>query len=124
MFNPTLGFILLFVSNPMESSLFYQRILNLKPQEESPTFVMFILENGIALGLWSKYTAEPRVDSPAGAMEVCFPVEDVDSTYTDLGNKGVTITQKPTEMDFGRTFVFLDPDGHRIRFYNLREMQR
>jgi hypothetical protein len=24
-------------------------------------------------------------------------------------------------MDFGRTFVAIDPDGHRIRVYKLRD---
>jgi predicted enzyme related to lactoylglutathione lyase len=32
-----------------------------------------------------------------------------------------TVAQKPTDMDFGRTFVVLDPDGHRIRVYKLHE---
>lgn len=121
MFNPTLGFTLLFVANPLKSSLFYQEILNLKPIEESPTFVMFALKNGVMLGLWSKYTAEPRVDAPAGALEIGFPTENVDALYEEWGRKLATVAQKPTDMDFGRTFVILDPDGHRIRAYKLHE---
>lgn len=91
----------------------------MKPIEESPTFVMFALKNGVMLGLWSKYTAEPRVEVPPGALEVCFPSDNVDALYELWGQKHVTIAQKPTEMDFGRTFVALDPDGHRIRIYKL-----
>ncbi|MBS0615734.1 MAG: VOC family protein [Verrucomicrobia bacterium] len=120
---PHLGFVLLFVANPQKSSLFYQDILGLKPIEESPTFVMFALKNGGLLGLWSKYTAEPRVDAPAGAVEICFPTEDVDTLYEAWGQKQLTIMQKPTSMDFGRTFVILDPDGHRVRIYKLQEGQ-
>lgn len=121
MFSPTLGFTLLFVTNPQKSSLFYQEILELQPIEESPTFVMFALKNGVMLGLWSKYTAEPRVDAPAGAFEICFPAENVDALYEEWGRNHVTVAQKPTDMDFGRTFVVLDPDGHRIRVYKLHE---
>lgn len=121
MLNPVLGFTLLFVNNPQKSSLFYQDILGLKPIEESPTFVMFALKNGVMLGLWSKHTAEPRVDAPAGALEICFPTENVDALYEAWGKKNVTVAQKPTDMDFGRTFVILDPDGHRIRAYKLHE---
>lgn len=124
MLNPTLGFTLLFVENPQKSSLFYQEIFNLRPLEESPTFVMFPLRNGVMLGLWSKYTAEPRVEASAGASELCFPVENVDVLYEELGKKHVTVAQKPTDMDFGRTFVILDPDGHRIRVYKLQEEVR
>ena len=119
MFNPNLGFVLLFVSNPMKSAEFYGSILGLKPIEESPTFAMFRLANGVMLGLWSRHTAEPRVEAFAGAMDICFPADNVDQMYEFLGKKGVTIAQKPTDMDFGRTFVFLDPDGHRIRIYKL-----
>lgn len=121
MFGATLGFTLLFVANPQKSSLFYQEILEIKPIEESATFVMFALKNGVMLGLWSKYTAEPRVDASAGALEICFPAENVDALYEEWGRKQVTVAQKPTDMDFGRTFVVLDPDGHRIRVYKLHE---
>jgi catechol 2,3-dioxygenase-like lactoylglutathione lyase family enzyme len=121
MFAAHLGLILLFVDNPQSSSLFYQDILEMKPLEESPTFVMFALKNGVMLGLWSKHTAEPLVKSPAGALEICFPATDVDALYDIWGKKRVTVAQKPTDMDFGRTFVILDPDGHRIRIYKLGE---
>lgn len=118
-----LGFVLLFVNNPKKSSLFYQDLLNIKPVEESPTFVMFALKNGVMLGLWSKHTAEPRIEAPAGASEICFPSDDVDALYEEWGSKQLVVAQKPTDMDFGRTFVVLDPDGHRIRIYKLFEEQ-
>ena len=34
---------------------------------------------------------------------------------------GVKILQPPTDMDFGRTFVALDPDGHRLRVFAAAE---
>lgn len=105
MFTPSLGFVLLFVSNPQKSSAFYQELFGINPIEESPTFVMFALKNGVMLGLWSKYTAEPHVEAPAGALEICFPTEDVDSLYEEWGKKHATVAQKPTDMDFGRTFM-------------------
>lgn len=124
MFTPSLGFVLFFVSNPQKSCAFYQELLGISPVEVSPTFVMFALKNGVMLGLWSKYTAEPRVEAPAGASEICFSVEDVDALYEDWGKKSVTIAQKPIDLDFGRTFVALDPDGHRIRILKLFEANR
>jgi len=27
------------------------------------------------------------------------------------------VAQKPVDMDFGHTFVALDPDGHRLRVF-------
>ncbi len=121
MFKHSIGYVLLFVENPQISATFYSDILGLKPVEKSPTFALFVLENGVKLGLWSWYTAEPRVEVAAGAMELCFPADDVDKMYEFLGKKEVTIAQDPTDMDFGRTFVFLDPDGHRIRVYKMHK---
>lgn len=123
MFKPHLGYILLFVTNPLKSAQFYSDIFGLKPIVEFPTYVMFVLENGVKFGLWSRYTAQPKVDAAPGAMEICFPTDDVDAMYTYLGKKGVTIVQEPTDMDFGRTFVFLDTDGHRIRICKLHKKE-
>ncbi len=119
--NKNLGFVLLFVENPLKSSLFYKDLFGMDPIEESPTFVMFGLSNGIMLGLWNKFTAEPRVEAPPGAFEICFPCVDVDALYDEWGKKKMVILQKPTDMDFGYTFVVQDPDGHRIRAYKLHE---
>lgn len=123
MVNSHLGYVLLFVANPLKSAEFYSDLFNLKPREESPTFALFVLPNGIKLGLWSRYTAEPRVDAFPGAVEICFPAEIVDDVYDIIGKKNVTVVQKPTDMDFGRTFVFLDLDGHRIRMYTMHKKQ-
>ena len=116
-----LGFVLLFVKNPQESSLFYQNLFEITCIEASPTFVLLALSNGIMLGLWNQYTAEPRVEASPGAVEIAFPAEDPDALYEAWGQHRLVIAQKPTTMDFGRTFVILDPDGHRIRIYKLFE---
>ncbi|MGB8468320.1 MAG: VOC family protein [Candidatus Babeliales bacterium] len=121
MFSPQVGFILLFVTDPVKSAEFYTHIFDIKPIALSPTFALFALSNGIKLGLWSRYTAEPRVEAMPGAMEICFPCDTIDSLYELWNKKGVTIGQKPTHMDFGYTFVALDPDSHRIRIYTSKE---
>jgi predicted enzyme related to lactoylglutathione lyase len=121
MFVPKLGFVLLFVENPLQSSAFYCQIFNQKPIEESPTFVMFALTNGVMLGLWSHKTAEPTVIAKAGGSEIAFSYDDVDELYKKWTELDIPMLQAPTDMDFGRTFVALDPDGHRIRIYHLKE---
>lgn len=121
MINPKLGYVLLFVQNPLVSADFYKKILGLVPVELSSTFALFILNNGVKLGLWSYKTAEPKVTAQAGAMEITFIDEDVDKIYQEWVNLSIPIIQVPTEMDFGRTFVALDPDGHRIRICKMKE---
>lgn len=119
--NFSLEHIILFVENPFVSAQFYSTLLNMKPVEQSPTFVMFVFPNGLKLGLWSRYTAEPLVFGYAGAQEICFEVNDVDLVYEKWGAQGITIIQKPTDMDFGRTFVAIDPDKNRIRVYKMHK---
>lgn len=121
MISPQLGFVLLFVKDPAESAAFYENILGIKPIEQSPTFALFALKNGVMLGLWLHKTAEPKVTASAGAMEIAFSDQDVDNVYKEWSQLGIPMAQVPTHMDFGYTFVALDSDGHRIRVYKLKE---
>ncbi|WP_133127067.1 VOC family protein [Legionella nagasakiensis] len=116
--------IILYVDSPAISAAFYANLLDQQPSESSPTFALFVLGNGIKLGLWSKHTVEPMADMTGGGGELAFSVDHtsvVDELYTRWKHKKLTITQSPTKMDFGYTFVALDPDGHRLRVYSLNQ---
>lgn len=72
------------------------------------------------LGLWSVKTVEPRVNAQTGCCEIVFSQkqsDDVDQLYSRWKSLGVSFAQEPTDMDFGYTFVALDPDGNRIRIF-------
>lgn len=114
-----LSIILLYVDDPATSAAFYGDLFRREPIEMSPTFVMFALDSGVMLGLWSRHTVEPTAELRGGGAELAFAVgkEEVAGIYADWSERGVTIAQKPTLMDFGQTFVALDPDGHRLRVY-------
>lgn len=118
---PVISWLHLFVNSPVESSAFYTKLLNINPVEESPTYALFALPNGLMLGLWSALTAEPSVLVGGGGSEICFIEDDVDQIYANWMRLGIPMAQTPTDMDFGRTFVALDPDGHRIRVFRLIE---
>jgi len=63
---------------------------------------------------------EPATTATAGGGELAFTVKDaaaVDALYEQWGEKGLRILQKPVELDFGYTFVAMDPDGHRLRVF-------
>ncbi|TXL81845.1 extradiol dioxygenase [Vineibacter terrae] len=111
--------IILYVESPSVSAGFYIGLLGRAPVEASSTFAMFALESGVMLGLWSRHTVAPAA-TPAGGGEIAFTVADTDAlldTYTDWRLRGLPIAQAPTKMDFGHTFVALDPDGHRLRVF-------
>ena len=113
------NFVILYVDNPPNSAAFYQQLLGRPPVESSPTFALFVLD-GFKLGLWSRHTVEPAPQSTGGGNELCLAVEgrqQVDDLYADWGKRRLTVAQAPVEMDFGYTFVVLDPDQHRLRVF-------
>jgi catechol 2,3-dioxygenase-like lactoylglutathione lyase family enzyme len=119
---PSPTFVLLYVDNPPASGGFYADLLGLPPVETSPTFVLFALDGGLMLGLWSRHTAEPSAAAPGGG-ELAFTAADaaaVDARHADWVARGLRMLQTPTDLDFGRTFVALDPDGHRLRVFAPR----
>ncbi len=64
---PTLNYILLAVADPAASARFYSRLLGIEPVENSPTFVLFVLPNGVKLGLWIAAEMEPSPCPPAAS---------------------------------------------------------
>jgi len=113
------NFVIFYVDNPPQSAAFYQDLLGRAPVESSPTFALFVLD-GMKLGLWSRHTVEPAARAAGGGTELCVAVDGntrVDEVYADWGRRGLTVAQAPVEMDFGYTFVMLDPDQHRLRVF-------
>ncbi|MDN5926194.1 MAG: VOC family protein [Hyphomicrobiales bacterium] len=116
--------ILLFVSDAPESASFYARLLGQQPVEASATFAMFILPSGLGLGLWGRAGVEPAPAVVGGGCDLGFKVEApemVDALHVEWQGKGATILMPPTDLDFGRSFVAADPDGHRLRVYTVIE---
>ncbi len=114
--------VLLYVADPAESARFYGGLLDLEPVEQSPTFALFILPSGLGLGLWGRGGVEPAPLAPGGGSEVGFQVAEaaeVDRLCALWWSRGAVIALPPSDLDFGRTFVARDPDGHRLRVYAL-----
>ena|SRR5581483_10071053 len=113
------GFVLLYVESPAASARFYSELLGRPPAEASPTFAMLPLSDDVMLGLWSRDTVSPAATAPGGS-EVAFTVPDaaaLQDKFAEWLVRGVAVAQPPTKMDFGHTFVALDPDGHRLRVF-------
>ncbi len=119
MFDAKLKIVLMFVDSPARSCEFYKKLLNREPLEASSTFCLFKLDNDVQLGFWSRHTALPKVTAHPGAAEISFSENDIDRLYNSLKEQKYQMAQEITDMDFGRTFVVQDPDGHPIRFYKL-----
>lgn len=115
--------LLFYVNDAAISEKFYSNLLGTQAIESSPNFSMFILKSGVNLGLWSKHDVEPAAAISGGGGELGLQVtanQQVDELHSLWKKQGIIIIQPPTEMDFGYTFVGLDPDQHRIRVYALK----
>jgi len=117
---PDPSYVILYVNSPAASAAFYGDLLGKSPVENSPTFALFVLGSGVKLGLWARHTVAPAAAVTGGGAEIVFTVADVDAVrnmHIEWRNRGLAIAQSPTAMDFGYTFVALDPDGHRLRVF-------
>jgi predicted enzyme related to lactoylglutathione lyase len=116
--------VLLYVTDVAASAAYYAAVLDDQPLEQSPGFAMFSLAPRFGLGLWRKDVIVPAATAPAGATELGIRVDtpaDVDTTYAAWRERGATIALEPTDLEFGRSFVAVDPDGHRLRVYTLND---
>ena len=52
---------------------------------------------------------EERIGSFLG---ISFLADDVEGTYRELREKGVTFSQEPKSEDWGTSAIFQDPDGN------------
>ena len=114
-----ISFVLVYVDNVAASEAFYASILGRAAIDSSPTFAMLPAGPSLMLGLWRRDGVKPRA-TPAGGGEIAFTASgeaEVDALCADWRAKGAAIAQEPTTLDFGYTFVALDPDGQRLRVF-------
>ena len=110
--------LILYVDDVEASAAFYARILGKGPVQTFEGFAVFKLTASMTLGLQDAHSIEPSAERAFGGMEISWSDVDrvtVDALYTQWSADGVRMALAPTELDFGYTFVALDPDGHRLR---------
>tara|TARA_A100001391_G_scaffold99255_4_gene65907 strand:- start:11426 stop:11800 length:375 start_codon:yes stop_codon:yes gene_type:complete len=116
--------LFLYVRDAAASVRFYADLMGIEPVEQSPTFALFVLPSGLALGLWGADEVEPAPATTGGGSELGFKMPDaaaIDEIHAEWSAKGAMIALPPTDLGFGRSFLALDPDGHRLRVYAMAE---
>lgn len=114
----TPNLVILYVADSKASTAFYQRLLGIAPTVASPNFSSFALPGGFALGLWAAAAAKPPAEGSGARGEIAFMVAGaaaVEAEFAAWKEAGIPIAQDLVTLDFGPTFVALDPDGHRLR---------
>jgi catechol 2,3-dioxygenase-like lactoylglutathione lyase family enzyme len=116
MINPNL--ILLYVEELAKSVSFYRDLLGREPAVQAPNFASFPLSGGFSLGLWGKAKVLPAPTGTGSGGEIGIMIAGegaVDRQYDTWKAAGHQFIQELITLDFGPTFVIVDPDGHRIR---------
>lgn len=111
------GLVVLYVSDIAASTHFYRGLLGTEPVESSANFAMFPMPP-VMLGLWKRDEVKPAPNGAPGALELDFTMDSTKAVldyHSEWVKRGLKIAQEPVEMEFGHTFVALDPDGHRLR---------
>ncbi len=117
---PDSAFILRYVENGAASEAFYAPDPRLPGDRILvPGFAMIPAAPGVMLGPRRRDEIAPKAGAPGGG-QIPFALENdaaIDAAHAQWRARGVTIAQAPTRMDFGYTFLGLDPDGHRVRVF-------
>jgi len=115
--SPKANLQLIYVSDILQSTHFYEKLLDSKPVFTSEHYVAFSAGGEAFFSLWSRGT-KPDKDMPRfseiGIM--LHSDNDVDKLYQKWRHDtDIHITQEPKKEVFGLTFLVSDPDGHIIR---------
>lgn len=112
--------VVFYVEDIEASKSFYAKVFDAKSNVLSPTFVFIPLLSNLSLGLKQLDQTVPPANKSGGGTELSLIVEnevELNELYQEWRSKEVRFSQQPTELVFGKTFVVLDPDEHRIRVF-------
>ena len=108
-------FISLQVRNFSASRKFYTEVLGLPVDSrfDAPDFVLFD-STSIPFALSQATVNLDEVAQPGLGVTLWIDCDSVDELHAQLQAAGTTIVKPPFDGPFGRTFIFVDPDGYRI----------
>ncbi len=111
---------ILLVSDMKRSVSFYKDTLGLPLRKSTPDWTEFFTE-GTKLALHPMKKGLKREAKSKVGMLVGFMVSSMDETYQALKKKNVKFLKRPTEENFGKHAIVLDPDGYMVSIAQLTE---
>lgn len=108
--------ISLYVADVQRSKAFYQRIFEASVVHEDDQNIVIKMDN-LFLNLLDMKLAYAPTSPDRGPLplELNIWVDDVDSAYEALKERGVSFLAPPADQPWGmRNATFFDPDGHRF----------
>ena len=97
---------------------FYTEVLELPVVGQIPgKEIEFLGIGGTTIELMGGADPESLAKPQAGLIHLAFEVEDVDATYRELRDRGVTFTIEPKSVGDLRVAFFVDPDGNELELF-------
>ncbi len=97
---------------------FYTEVLELPVVGQIPgKEIEFLGIGGTTIELMGGADPESLAKPQAGLIHLAFEVEDVDATYRELRDRGVTFTVEPKSVGDLRVAFFVDPDGNELELF-------
>ena len=111
--------IALRVTDYARARQFYTEVLEMPVLGQIPgKEIEFLGIGGTTIELMGGAEPESLAKPQAGLMHLAFEVEDVDATYLELRDRGVTFTIEPKSVGDLRVAFFLDPDGNELELFS------
>lgn len=114
--------LVIYVSDMARSTAFYRDTLGLPLKFTSPGWTEFN-NGGTTLALHRHMGGEAREAQPAaGQATLVFAVDDIQSAYEELKDRGARFSMAPQKQVSGQTLAVLhDPDGFGITLQQRQE---
>jgi len=110
--------IALRVTDYARARQFYTEVLELPVMGQIPgKEIEFLGIGGTTIELMGGADPESLAKPQAGLIHLAFEVEDVDATYRELRDRGVTFTVEPKSVGDLRVAFFVDPDGNELELF-------
>ena len=108
----------LLVTDLNRSIEFYAQKLGFDIEFRYEDFYAGISKDGFSIHLKvGKPSVEERQNKRKNEdIDIVFSVSSIEDLYKDASNKSVEFTQPLREMDYGKEFYIIDPDGYIISF--------
>lgn len=111
-----IDFLALIVEDIPQATEFYRDTLGFTVDGEKSVpnaYTQFQLEGDTIFALMAAF---PEEGINAG-FDAALVVDDADACYAAWQANGVELLTEPSDMPFGRAFLFCTPDGHVLRAY-------
>jgi predicted enzyme related to lactoylglutathione lyase len=111
-------FVALQVRDLEASARFYEQRLGLERVPESPPKAVVFATEPIAFAVREPLVDLEAVDRMGWGVALWLRCDDAQVLHDSLVEAGVPIAQEPFDGPFGRTFVFVDPEGYQVTVHD------